>query len=161
MVSVIVYFLISYVCLIPLAVISTKLVSHTIGAPYRNFACISLIVVVAAMPLVPYALIEYRTAINAQRLRTGTREALNEIGFDHASILSLKVLSITQKSAIVYVACLRSTPQPLCANGLVVTLTRQNNEWKFISQYESIWSDCSSASGNIFPPYPAKNAYKY
>jgi hypothetical protein len=44
--------------------------------------------------------------------------------------------------------------------GVVVHLRKSAQGWSFGGDEEDIWSDCGSASGTIFPPYPNKGDYR-
>jgi hypothetical protein len=124
----------------------------------RRFLLLSILLL---LPLAPYAVVEWRTASFKASLLPVTQRTLRDINGSEDPILSFKVLSVGQQEAEVYAVILRRNPKPLCAFALVMTFTNTTKEWQFTGNYRGVWSDCSSASGNIFPPYPARNDYQY
>lgn len=128
---------------------------------HRNTWLWPLLAVLFLLPLAPYAVVESRTAYWRASLLPATQQALAEISGGSEPMLSFKVLSVQQNQAEVYAVTLRRNPKPLCASGLAMTLAKTAKGWQFTGNYRAVWSDCGSASGNIFPPYPDKSDYKY
>ena len=128
------------------------------NANRRRRVLIPLAVVLLALPLAPYAIVEAQTRIYAKSVLPAVRQAMRQIGFED-QIRDLKVLSIWRAGAKIYVVtpCMGSTSD---YRACVVELRKSGNEWKFKEGTDEIvWSDGGSAHGNIFPPYPSQGDY--
>lgn len=114
------------------------------------------------LPLLPYAIVEWRTFRYGNALMPAVIDALKEIGEPGEKITSYKILSITNKYARVYVV----TPchSDWYGDGFVSTqidLVKTPNGWRFQGQWTTPWSDCGNADGNVFPPYCGRGDYKH
>lgn len=118
-----------------------------------------LAVILLILPLIPYAVVEVQTHVYAKSLISAVQEAMHQIGFEDR-IRSLKVLSVSRRTVTIYVVtpCLDSDSD---YRACTVELVRTQNGWKFREgSDEIVWSDCGSAHGNIFPPYPSQGDYR-
>lgn len=121
----------------------------------HRWACVLLLV-----PLVPYALVEVQTALFGRVLAPAARMALDRCSMcaePNTPILTQRVMKITPLSANVYVSmpCVGLYPQQKGKCGLILYLHKKNGEWAFEDgDWAAVWSDCGSAEGNTFPPYP-------
>jgi len=114
------------------------------------------ILALCLLPLLPYAVVEWRTYRYGSTLLPAVIEAMREIdiGEPNETVTSHKVLSITDKYARVYVV----TP---CHSGwygdgfvsTLIDLVKTPDGWQFQGQWATPWSDCGNADGNVFPPY--------
>jgi len=117
---------------------------------------LSLLLLLLFLPIFPYLLVEYQTTHYHRILLPPTTHSLQELGLsDH--ILFFKVLSLQRGRARVYVVvpCTpvgRSRTDECC--GLTMVLKRTLLGWEFQGDWDAVWSDCGSADGNVFPPYP-------
>ncbi len=161
MVNMLMYLVASYLIgLFVVLVVSRYLRGRWSGSPRRRcvvLACLAVIVV--AVPLAPYAVVEGRTRMYARSLSPAVHQAMRQIGFEDA-IRSLKVLSISHSKAVVYVVtpCMHSKSD---YRACTVELMNARSRWRFREGSDRIvWSDCGSADGNIFPPYPSAGDYR-
>jgi hypothetical protein len=117
----------------------------------------------AAVPLTPYAVVECQTALCRTSLMPAIRQALHETGStDH--ILLFKVLSWRPTSARAYVVtpCWGADGRSFSANdraAVTYELVRTPQGWAFNGNWDAVWSDCGSAHGTVFPPYPGKGEH--
>ena len=110
-------------------------------------------------PLSPYALVEAQTLAFGRGMRSEVLRIFDECGTCGNSdepITTLRVLRVTPYSAIIYYVqpCAGSTPHEGGSSGCWVELRRERGQWVFSGQFDAVWSDCGSAKGNTFPPYP-------
>lgn len=127
------------------------------GRPTRRWRPAMLLA--ALLPLLPYAAVEAQTHLYLPALRGAVADAVQEIN-GAPTFRSAKVLGITQRSCRVYVVtpCLAAAALGSGWRGEVLRLSRSGAGWSYTG-VETVWSDCGSASGNIFPPYPSKGDY--
>ena len=112
-------------------------------------------VVLLAVPLLPYAAVAAQTAFYGKVMRPDVRRALLDTGMSEGDIRSLRVLYVTPWKAQVYVTepCTAWPAEAHSENGTTVSLRRAHGHWE-LGDYDTVWSDCGSAEGNTFPPYP-------
>lgn len=69
-------------------------------------------------------------------------------------IVTLRVMSMTPSRATVYVTepCGLDLKHGLAAH--LITLRRSAARWELDEWVDTVWSDCGSAEGNTFPPFP-------
>lgn len=133
---------------------------------------IVVVTFVLVAPLVPYIRVEVQTKMYGRALFPAIRGAVSEALDPQTKILQFKILSITPTSVQVYVQTMRDALSPTsllsgtanakdepCGTGITVELIKKKNHWQFNGNYDAVWSDCGSADGNIFPPYPAKGDF--
>lgn len=111
----------------------------------------------------PYFWLESRTLVWSARLKPATIVALNTIGHS-TEIYSLKVLTVNQSSARVFVITLcedANNREDTQYMALIIRLKLENNEWVYHKEDNAVWSDCGSADGNVFPPYPDSHSPKW
>lgn len=128
----------------------------------RKRAVCLVAVILLILPSSPYIQVWIQTVLYAGVLTPTVNKALS-INYDDKQILSLRVLSITETSAKVYVITPCSTSPPLNQNrfvGQIINISKHNGQWQYMDDYDVVWSDCGNADGNIFPPYAAKGDYK-
>ena len=111
------------------------------------------------LPLFPYALVEGQTLLCRAALMPATRQALREL-YSKDQILWFKVLSISPRKARVYVVtpCWDTPPLSNSRDRVAqwIDLRRTAQGWRFNGNWDAVWSECGSASGNVFPPYLGK-----
>jgi hypothetical protein len=115
-------------------------------------------------PLLPYAVVECQTAVLWPILSEPTRKALLDDGFSDRIVFH-KVLLACPGWTKVYVVtpCLSRESESYASDsgeyrGTVAWLVWRSRGWKIAgdpnySNWGAVWSDCGSASGNVFPPY--------
>ena len=117
------------------------------------------------LPVLPYAIVAAQTALFAASLRRPVRQALLETGMSDGNISSMRILTMTPWRSVVEVTepCsggmntdMKGRPLP-GQDAQTVTLVPQGSKWRF-EDYDTVWSDCGSADGNTFPPYPDSGA---
>lgn len=115
-----------------------------------------LLVSLLLLPLLPYLLVEYQTMRYRRILLPAAVHSTQVLGLsDH--ILFFKVLSVHRETALLYivipctpVGCLQTDES--C--GITIRLYKSSLGWEFRDEWEAVWSECGSADGNVFPPYP-------
>jgi len=123
---------------------------------------ISVITALILLPLTPYALVELATTRLLPRLRPAISEAVRVIDGGN-EVRDIKVLSVSTDHARIYVVtpCFIDYPVPRRGwSATLLTLRRRGDSWYFEGDYETVWSDCGSADGNVFPPYASKGDLK-
>ena len=121
----------------------------------------AIVCVPLALPWLPYIAVAAQTAMFSESLRPAVQHAYVECGGMCGDakdiVLTYKVLYITPWAAEVYLV----TP---CSGGMlvqsnqgrsatVIYFKRGTYGWKY-EEYDTPWSDCGSAQGNVFPPDP-------
>jgi hypothetical protein len=111
------------------------------------------------LPLLPYAVVEGQTLLLRPSVWAATQHALRQGGFSDRLFL-LKVLSVGPKRVRVYTVtpCMPYDTNTTQWRAVVVRLARTADGWQPAGE-EHIWSECGSASGNVFPPYPGKGEH--
>jgi heme/copper-type cytochrome/quinol oxidase subunit 2 len=127
-------------------------------SPAAKAAQGAITILVLSLPLVPYARVELNTRLALPALQPAVEEAaLALTGNRH--VRSVKGLSLEGSDARVHIVSPCSMEYPTPQKGWtadVVTLVHEGSGWRYNGYYDTVWSDCGSASGNIFPPYPSK-----
>jgi hypothetical protein len=111
----------------------------------------AVLIALCVLPVWPYAVIETQTALFGAMLRPATVRTLNELGFS-PEIHRMKIMQLTPWRASIYTVtpCLESDKR-----GVTFELERHNGQWQYRARsWDAIWSDCGSADGSTFPPYP-------
>lgn len=119
-------------------------------------------VILLILPLAPYIQVWVQTVLYARILTPTVNKALS-INYDNKKVSSLRVLSITARSAKVYVITPCSTSPSLDQNkyvGQIINISRHDDQWQYTGDYDVVWSDCGNADGNTFPPYPTSGFTK-
>jgi hypothetical protein len=120
-------------------------------------SCLILIII----PAMPYLAVERKTALWKNELFPLTQRAVSQMYGEHVPIIMFKVLHVDSQVAEVYAVFVRQEPMPHCAAGFTFVFKREKNGWRYFGDYNGIWSDCSSASSNVFPPYRAMGDFNY
>ena len=125
-----------------------------------------LICTVLALPWLPHLAVSAQTALFGPGLRPAVRQAYMECGNMCGSasdaVLTYEVLWVTPWNAVVYLV----TP---CSNGMLsqgehgrcattIYFKRTQTAWQY-QDYDTPWSDCGSAAGNVFPPDPGGKSF--
>ncbi len=138
-----VYCVLSYMAVgITWAVVKRRLGKHK-GARQ------ALGIVLLLLPPLPYVAVYVQTAIYGTFMRADVRQALLDTGMSEGKVVRLRILFISP----VYAQVLAEEPCSQGTEGTVLTLHWQSEHWKF-ADWDTTWSDCGSAEGNTFPPYP-------
>lgn len=150
------YFCVTYGC------VCAILFALSRSAVLRRIKLVWLAVVLAAalVPLVPYARVAIQTAQHGKELEAAVRASSSGWGDPKEKYQILRVMSIGSERAEVYVvtSCGSFGSSPDDGNGDVVKLKRISKGWAF-DDYDTVWSDCGSAEGNTFPPYPEARSF--
>lgn len=113
------------------------------------------------LPLLPYIVVACQTVIFSKSLTPSVQQALMDTGLSNGKFTLLRVLLITPARTNVYVEepC-GSWPKihPGDKTASVLHLRRVAGKWK-LADSDAVWSDCGSATGNTFPPYPSANEF--
>lgn len=117
-----------------------------------------LICTALALPWLPYLTVGAQTMLFGPGLRPAVRQAYVECGGMCGNmsddVLTYEVLRVTPWSAEVYLV----TP---CSGGRSATMLyfrRTRAGWQY-HDYDTPWSDCGSAEGNVFPPDPRGRSF--
>lgn len=149
-----VYFFITYGCVLA-AIFGANLLFRRLRVKLGWRLPVYL--VIALLPFVPYVIVAAQTAKYRAEILPALRASAIYWGDPNDKFLIFRILTITSSRADVYVV----TP---CKDGmgsdrkndkvgLVIGLKRTAKGWEF-ADYDAAWSDCGSADGNTFPPYP-------
>jgi hypothetical protein len=149
------YFLVSYALVSPLSIVLWVLSGRAAREwrwPLRYAAGVVLL-----LPLAPYVIVESQTAVLGPRLRAEVQRALRDIDGGNGEIHSLRVLSVRGGDVAAYVV---SPCSPHLTRGRraasVIHLRNSEGGWRYTGDWETVWSQCGNADGNVFPPYPGK-----
>lgn len=112
--------------------------------------------VVLAIPLSPYCLVEVQTRLIAPSMTVPVQCEATKIGINR--IVMMKVVRIWPGWARVYIIGTGSI-QSRCYSGELLDFTRSQQTWRFNGHWSTVWSDCGSADGNVFPPYAAEGDF--
>ena len=120
-------------------------------------ACTALL-----LPWLPYLAVGAQSALFGPGLRPAVRRAFLECGGMCGeagdTVLTYRVLRITPWDAQVYlvIPCHgleRDEANHLDTTATVINFKRTPHGWQY-EGYDTPWSDCGSAEGNVFPPDP-------
>lgn len=107
-------------------------------------------------PFLPYVVVATQTALLGNTLRPAVRQAMLDTGMMDSEIVTMRVLSLSPWRAKVYVTeyCgSRPETRKSAQVGEIITLRLTPAGWK-LAEWDVVWSECGSAEGNTFPPYP-------
>lgn len=112
--------------------------------------------VLIILPRAPYAWVEVQTMIFQPVITQEVKETMhsNWMSKHQARIYIVSRDELPPNS----VFCESNKPC-LCHRGDIINLLNTSKGWKFNGDYSTVWSDCGSADGNIFPPYFLKGDY--
>lgn len=116
----------------------------------RRWALISSF---ALLPLTPYVWVGVLTAYARGGLNGVVHSSMISVG-DPGPILEEHVISITRGKAVVYVVTPCGTSGSRRRMATLFTFIRRDGRWAFDGDWETVWSQCGSANGNVFPPFP-------
>jgi len=109
------------------------------------------------LPFVPYAVVAAQTAMYRVEMLPDVRASSIYWGSPGEKYFVFRILNITPSRAKVYVVTSceggMGTDRENDKVGMLITLKHTSKGWKF-ANYDAAWSDCGSAEGNTFPPYP-------
>ncbi len=111
-------------------------------------------VVLATIPLAPYIKVAIQTSMYSKELLpafvAGSTHTV--VTVPNREVFIFRVLNVSRSHAEVYAvnSCSDRDDERL---GWVMELTKTSKGWQF-EDYDFVWSDCGSAKGNTFPPYP-------
>jgi hypothetical protein len=112
-----------------------------------------LLCVLWQLPLLPYVAIAMQTVCFGPTLRTYVRQAMRETGMLEGEPVTYRVMRVSPDRVVVYLTlrCGSSSGNDQAAD--LLTLRRTGSGWK-LAEWATVWSDCGSAEGNTFPPFP-------
>lgn len=113
------------------------------------------------LPFLPYIIVASQTALSQKSLAPDVTQALIDTGMSNGRFTQLRVFRITSNRATVYVEepCTSwPKPHPTDKAATILRLRRVSGKWKLV-EWDSVWSDCGSAAGNTFPPYPSAKEF--
>jgi hypothetical protein len=123
---------------------------------------LAVLILILLAPIAPYARVTWLTWRYKTALLPAVRAAVAEINGQPLDVRACRIMAVNGMKADVFVV----TPcTPLDGKrthecvGEVYTLVRKGSAWKFSGDYRTVWSDCGSADGNLFPPYPRGGSY--
>jgi hypothetical protein len=104
-------------------------------------------------PFIPYLVVEINTSAYGQTFYNVIKNS--EGTGVSGQIYMLKVLQISRIDAAIYVVspCDSSGKELVNCVGAVIEFRRDTDGWKFTGNRNTMWSDCGTASGEVFPPY--------
>ena len=158
MFSLVAYFVVTYGCVISVCVALALLLRRSKTNLIWRLAFVAVLL---GVPLVPYLRVALQTAAHKEELMPAFRTASTEVNGDWEAPFIFRVLSIDSAHAIVYSvdSCAAMTHTKGNAGGTTWELKKTPRGWKFTGNYDAVWSDCGSAEGNTFPPYPEANEF--
>lgn len=161
------YLLVAIVIGMTNVLLKQQYISH--GRFFTSYIKYLFLAILLILPIVPYTWVEVQTLIFKPVVIESALKTTREIGTPNERILTLKVLSMSKYRARVYIISrgwlapntvfCESNKPCACSRGDIVNLFITSEGWKFEGDYSTIWSDCGSADGNIFPPYFSKGDY--
>lgn len=114
---------------------------------------------VLLLPTLPYRIVELNTALALPSVLPALRQEMNTEYAGDARILAIKVLLWTPMHEDIYVIVQSTVDDKPCTVGELYTRELDHDGWNWVGGPNAAWSDCGSASGNVFPPYPAKGEW--
>ena len=153
----------SMVAYLFLAYVAVGTFSCLIGATLKKQKKARQLIIVSLLllPLLPYAIVAAQTALFLTTMRRPVLQVLLDAGITDVNISAMRVLTITPQQSVVEVIepCTGGVNidyqgKPLTGETAeTVTLVRRGLVWR-VKSYDTIWSNCGSADGDTFPPYP-------
>ncbi len=119
-----------------------------------------LAVSLLALPLWPYAQVAWQTQqYRDELLPAFMKEAGHTISGEITTPpLIFRVLEYSPRRAVVYAVESCGETNSGQRWGWTMKLRTKGRGWEF-SDYNAVWSDCGSAEGNTFPPYPEARSF--
>ena len=149
-----VYFFVTFICVFA-AVICFAYVSHRLHV--KLIWQLSCYAVFLFLPFVPYAVVAVQTAKYRAEILPAVRASSIYWGNSKDKYVIFRILSIapSRVNAYVVTSCEggMGTDKKNDKVGTTITLKQTSQGWEFV-EYAAVWSDCGSAEGNTFPPYP-------
>ncbi|HEY3265961.1 MAG TPA: hypothetical protein VGM37_03475 [Armatimonadota bacterium] len=120
--------------------------------PYRLAVALFLI------PLIPYAAVALQTAAFLPTLRPALNRAMTE---DYGLVVSPRIVRVLRvaPAPVVYAVLPCTGMGARGESGVLYTFHRVRGQWQWDGVPECAWSECGSAQGNTFPPYPEANEF--
>jgi hypothetical protein len=107
------------------------------------------------LPFVPYFRVSFLTWRYSAELIPPTKQALQYL-WSESDLLKVRVLDISATDSKVYIL----SPCRDGATGDVITLDKTASGWQIRNNsWYTVFSDCGSAEGNTFPPYPEARSF--
>jgi hypothetical protein len=167
MIHIVAYIMASYIAILSIIILIGRiLVMKSKSYKSRLFALIYIIACALLLiaPAIPYILVNYWTQKYGAEFDMHVESALKSIGAASDScILEFKVLRITKSSASIYVVSNCESLSGYYDSGYIGTIiyfVKGKDGWLYTGRYDTVWSDCGSANGNVFPPYRGRGEYK-
>ena len=114
-------------------------------------------------PLLPYARVSAQTALFQRALMPAFRAASTDLNGGWQAPTIFRILSVSSSRATVYAvnSCsgVMGSDAKNDAIGETLEFKKTRDKWQFTGNYDTIWSDCGSAEGNTFPPYPEAKSF--
>lgn len=112
-----------------------------------------LTVALILLPLVPYAVVALQTAVMLHWLQPGLTRA---IAADFGKPTHPRIVRVLRvfPSPVVYAVLPCTGMVEHGEVGALYTFRRSHGGWEWDGVPDCAWSDCGSADGNTFPPYP-------
>ena len=110
--------------------------------------------VLANLPLVPYLKVAVQTQLYASQLLPAVKASEEIWGWPNKPYSVVRVINILPSNAEVYVLTQCNDGYA----GMIVKLKNADSIWAF-DTYDAVFSDCGSAEGNTFPPYPEARSF--
>ncbi len=123
-----------------------------------------LLVLCLALPFAPYGIVSAQTALFGPSLRAAVKQAYTDCGGmcgdEHDTVRRFEVLQITPRTSKIYIVtdCHDSRGHAAGRCGAVIAFTRPRDRWRYVG-FDTPWSDCGSAEGNVFPPDPQAKSF--
>lgn len=149
-----IYFFVTFSCVFAAIINSVFLFRHLRVKLIWRFLCYAALLL---LPFFPYAVVAAQTAMYRTKILPDVRASSVYWGNPGEKYFVLRILTITPSRANVYVVTSceggMGTDRKNDKAGLLITFKHTSKGWKFVD-YDATWSDCGSAEGNTFPPYP-------
>jgi hypothetical protein len=127
------------------------------GAPSRYRKPTTLVLL--SLPLIPYALVAFQTALFLPSLRPALQAAVaSEYGSEVQPSI-IRVLRIYPVPVVYAVIPCDDGVTETSRVGLVYRFEQAEEGWRWDRVPDAAWSDCGSAQGNTFPPYPEGRSF--
>lgn len=153
------YFAVSYALVIPVVLVIEKLFRYL---KFRHSSRWMLFGTLFFIPLLPYVKVALQTSQYKDQLLPVLHSSAADWGNPPEKFHIVRVMNINASRAEIYVVT--SCEGGMGSNaktdrvGLMIGLSKTTGRWKF-KDYDAVWSDCGSAEGNTFPPYPEARSF--